>query len=172
MNPKFMVVDDDEPIRALVSGILESMGCEVELHDNGESAVASLSDPAHAQQFDAVLLDVVMIGLSGLGVLERLRAMPHTANLPVLLLTARGHGDEVVEGYQLGASYYIQKPFTNAQLVYGLDLILGDGDQTPLEEGEKPIPVHHIDFNPDSVSTERPTGVPIPPQSTLPITKR
>lgn len=161
MKPRFLIVDDDEVTRNLVSTILEANGCDVVAHDSGEAALPTLSDPQQMRNFEAVLLDVIMPGLSGLAVLERLRALPHGIEIPVLLLTARGKGEEIVEGYQLGASYYIQKPFTQEQLIYGLDTLLGDQTE---EGGEKPVPVHRLDYNPDREDSKRSSGAPLLPQ--------
>lgn len=164
MNPKFMVVDDDADTLTLIASVLQTMQCDVEQHSRGESALESLTDPKRAAQFDAIFLDIMMPGLSGLAVLERLRMMGHTKDLPVVMLTAKGSSEEVVEGYRLGASYYIPKPFTTEQIVFALDMLLGDA---PDEDGnsQKPAPVHKLEFNPDIKEDSHPSGVMLPPQS-------
>lgn len=174
MNPKFMVVDDDEDTLKLIGDVLESLGCEVDRQLRGESALEILTNPEKASQFDAIFLDIMMPGLSGLAVLERLRMMSHTREMPVILLTAKGTEEEVVQGYQLGASYYIPKPFTTSQIVYGLDLVLGSQNSTEEEapaEAPKQVPVHKIDFNPDALDSEQSAGVMIPPQTNIPTRK-
>ena len=73
-----------------------------------------------------VLLDVMMPGMSGLEVLEKLRAEPRNARIPVILLTAKTQDEDVISGYRYGADYYIPKPFTSKQLLYGIRLVLGE----------------------------------------------
>jgi len=62
--------------------------------------------------------------MSGLQVLEHLRCDPRTAHIPTILVTAKRQDDDLLLGYRLGADYYITKPCTAAQLLYGLELVL------------------------------------------------
>ena len=66
-------------------------------------------------------------GLQGFVPLERLRANPRHAALPVILVTARSQDDDLLAGYKGGADYYITKPFTPRQLLHGIGLVLGSG---------------------------------------------
>jgi two-component system phosphate regulon response regulator PhoB len=59
-------------------------------------------------------------------VLDRIRANPQSASLPVILVTGKGQDDDVLAGYKYGADYYITKPFTPRQLLHGIGLVLGD----------------------------------------------
>jgi len=68
----------------------------------------------------------MMPGLSGLDVLDSIRRDHRTSRLPVILVTAKTLDDDVMGGYQCGADYYITKPFTAKQLLYGLRLVLGE----------------------------------------------
>jgi DNA-binding response OmpR family regulator len=74
------------------------------------------------------MLDVMMPGMSGLEVLEKLREDPATANVPVILVTARTDDDDVMDGYQHGADYYITKPCTARQVSRGVALVLGEAE--------------------------------------------
>jgi DNA-binding response OmpR family regulator len=73
-----------------------------------------------------MLLDVMMPRMSGLDVLKALKANPETASIPVIMVTAKTTDDDVLHGYQQGADYYITKPFTADQLLYGINLVLGN----------------------------------------------
>lgn len=120
-NPRdILVVDDTADCCEIIRFILESQGFRVRIADCGEAALAELS----VQRPDAMLLDVMMPGMSGLEVLERVRSMPTVADLPIILLSARISDDDVVGGYQQGADYYIPKPCTARQLTHGLAIVL------------------------------------------------
>lgn len=116
-----LVVDDGADCRAVLSGMLTARGCGVRVAESGEAALAAIE----AHRPDIVLLDVMMPGLSGLEVLDRLRGNPVTATLPVILVSARSGDDDVVGGYQTGADYYITKPCTAQQVLRGIEMVLG-----------------------------------------------
>lgn len=124
MKHKILVVDDNPDSVAIMRGILESRGYEVASVSRGMKAIEYLS----TQTVDLVLLDVMMPEMSGIEVLQRLKADAATGHLPVILVTAKTQDDDVLSGYQYGADYYITKPFTGKQLVYGIELILGKGE--------------------------------------------
>jgi DNA-binding response OmpR family regulator len=119
-----LVVDDTLDCSEVIRVMLESRGFHVRVADCGERALAEVRQQAP----DAMLLDVMMPGMSGLEVLERVRAMPEVANLPVILLTGCITDDDMVCGYQHGADYYIPKPCTARQIAHGLELVLGRAD--------------------------------------------
>ena len=77
---------------------------------------------------DLVLLDIMMPEMSGMEVLQRIKDDAATGRLPVILVTAKTQDEDVLSGYQYGADYYITKPFTAKQLLYGIELILGKGE--------------------------------------------
>jgi len=119
-----LVVDDTEDCRVLLRGMLESKGHHVRLADCGSAALAEVA----AKRPDVIMLDLMMPGMSGLEVLTRLRANAETAAIPVILVTARTHDDDVLDGYQHGADYYITKPCTSRQVNHGVALVLGDAE--------------------------------------------
>lgn len=99
-------MDDDPTNRDLLSRRLRQQGFTVTTADDGASALEALaSGPC-----DAVLLDVMMPGQSGLDVLAHIRRTPATTHLPVIMVTARGDSRDVVEALELGASDYVTKP--------------------------------------------------------------
>jgi two-component system, OmpR family, response regulator MtrA len=112
-----VVADDDEDILMLVRATLIAGGYEVAVARNGVAALALLQERRPA----AVVLDIAMPELDGLEVLSRLRADPATADLPVVLLSARAQESDVAGGYELGASKYIRKPFSPRELKAAVD---------------------------------------------------
>jgi two-component system phosphate regulon response regulator PhoB len=125
MTPRdVLVVDDTEDCRVILRSMLKCHGHRVRTADSGKEALAAVE----AQAPDVILLDMMMAGMSGLEVLERLRACPATARIPVILVTARSGDDDVMDGYQQGADYYITKPCTARQVMHGIALVLGEAD--------------------------------------------
>jgi CheY-like chemotaxis protein len=121
MTPVILVVDDNEDNVRIAREMLLSRGFEVRVAYDGPSALASIEQ----QRPDLVLLDVMMPKMSGMEVLDRIRNEPGTAGLPVILVTVKSQDEDLLAGYKFGADYYITKPFTAKQLLYGIGLVLG-----------------------------------------------
>ncbi len=124
MKRKVLVVDDNPDSVTIMRGILENRGYEVVAANTGSEAL----DLLRREPVDVVLLDVMMPEMNGMEVLQRIKESAVTGDLPVILVTAKTQDEDVLSGYQYGADYYITKPFTAKQLVYGLELILGKGE--------------------------------------------
>jgi len=101
-----LVVDDNELNRDMLSRRLGSRGFQVEVAEDGQSAL----DKMEAREFDLVLLDVMMPGLSGIDVLKRVRERVSESDLPIVMATARDTTEDVVEALHLGANDYVTKP--------------------------------------------------------------
>ncbi len=140
MSPKFLIVDDDPSCTDLLGTMLASLGCETEAIHSGVEALQLLSDKERVSAYDAVFLDIMMPDVDGLTVLAQFRQLPHGADVPVVLLTALDRSENVLRGYLTGATYYITKPFSQEQVVYGLDILLGNE-----EEGEKEATVFQLE---------------------------
>jgi class 3 adenylate cyclase/CheY-like chemotaxis protein len=100
------VVDDNELNRDMLSRRLGTRGFKVVVAEDGAVALAMLE----RQEFDLVLLDVMMPGLSGIDVLRRVRERLSESDLPVVMATARDATEDVVEALRLGANDYVTKP--------------------------------------------------------------
>jgi len=124
MQTKVLVVDDNTDSVAILRGFLEARRYAVVAAGTGIEALECL----RREEFDLVLLDVMMPGMSGFDVLAHMRGDNATASVPVILLTAKTQDDDLMTGYGGGADYYITKPFTPKQLFYGIDLVLGSGE--------------------------------------------
>lgn len=118
-----MVVDDNRDIVTIVKTILESQGYNVVSAYSGQGLLSRLD----GQRPDLIVLDIMMPQMDGLEVLRKLKGGPETASIPVILLTAKVLPEDILRGYERGADYYITKPFTPAQLINGVNLVLGRG---------------------------------------------
>jgi two-component system response regulator MprA len=125
MSGEILVVDDDEPIRRLVSHRLESAGYEVRVCEDGREAADLL-----AEGFEPALtvLDVMMPRLDGTRLLRMVRngEFPVDADLPVVMLTSRGREEHVLDGFESGADDYVTKPFRAAELLARVRKCLDD----------------------------------------------
>ncbi len=119
-----MVVDDHPDLVEVVRHTLESKGFNVRCAYNGQELFTGLEE----LKPDLIILDIMLPKMDGLQVLRRLKGNPATASIPVILLTSKVEYKDVLEGYNMGANYYITKPFTKGQLLKGINLVLG-GDQ-------------------------------------------
>jgi len=116
-----LVADDDLDIRELVAFKLAQAGYEVRSAPDGVAALGA----ARAGGVDLVVLDLMMPGLSGLDVCAELRREPATAELPVIMLTARAQDQDVATGFAAGADDYVVKPFSPRELVSRVQAVLG-----------------------------------------------
>ena len=104
---RLLVVEDEEHLANGLKFNLEAEGYAVDVEDNGEAALHRLTQGSNG--IDLVLLDVMLPGLDGFEVVQRLRAAG--SFVPVVMLTARGHTDDVLRGFEYGADDYLPKPF-------------------------------------------------------------
>ncbi len=125
MIERILVVDDDPDILQFVRMNLELDGFEVELAGGGHEALEKIA----AVPPDLMLLDVMMPEIDGLTVLRRLRSDPSTANIPVIVLTARSLAEDRVRGLNLGADDYITKPFDLEELLARVRTVLRRSQQ-------------------------------------------
>src|SRR6201989_2238455 len=115
---RVLVVDDEDNVTHLVSSALRFDGFETVTADNGTSALAKVAelDP------DLIVLDVMMPGLDGLGVLHNLRAAG--SSVPVIFLTARDTANDRINGLRAGADDYVVKPFSIEELLARVHAVL------------------------------------------------
>jgi DNA-binding NtrC family response regulator len=107
MAATILIADDDPVQRRLVENMVQKCGYEVIVADGGDAAIAVLTGP-DAATIDALVLDLVMPGLDGMGVLEKIREAG--LNLPVIVQTAHGGIDNVVSAMRAGAHDFVVKP--------------------------------------------------------------
>jgi DNA-binding NtrC family response regulator len=107
MAATILIADDDAVARRLVENMVQKCGYETIVVDSGDAAIAALT-AADAQAIDAVVLDLVMPGLDGMGVLAKIREAG--LNIPVIVQTAHGGIDNVVSAMRAGAQDFVVKP--------------------------------------------------------------
>jgi len=110
---RVQIVEDSPDIAELVRHYLTRAGYEATTFSSGRDALI------HARQTppDLVVLDIMLPGMDGMQVCQALRAEPSTANVPIIMLTARGEEADRVRGLELGADDYVTKPFSPKELV-------------------------------------------------------
>ncbi|AWB45043.1 DNA-binding response regulator [Paenibacillus sp. CAA11] len=114
---RILVVDDEERIRRLLKMYLEKEGFEIDEAEDGETALKM----AGGGEYDLVILDVMLPGMDGIEVCNRLRQVKST---PVLMLTAKGEEINRVQGFEVGADDYVVKPFSPREVIYRVKAIL------------------------------------------------
>lgn len=117
---RIVVADDDLDILDLVVFKLSQAGFDAVGVTDGVAALAAIeADPPRL-----AILDVMMPGMSGLEVLKTIRASERTADLDVILLTARARDSDVDVGFDAGASDYVIKPFSPGELLHRVNAVL------------------------------------------------
>lgn len=108
-----LVVEDEPNIVESLRFILSRAGFAVEVASDGADALRLM----RAQTFAAVILDIMLPGLNGFDVLKTVRSDEELASLPVIVLTAKGQVKDRQNAEEIGASAFITKPFSNAEIV-------------------------------------------------------
>lgn len=114
MSQEVFVVEDDVDIRQLLVHRLQRRGFDVETAGDGTDCLERLREREGCP--DALVLDVMLPGLDGFALLDRLRSTERFADLPIVLLTARGSEADVVRAFELGADDYVTKPFSPSEV--------------------------------------------------------
>lgn len=103
---KILIADDEKSLMTAVSDYFKSNGFETVGAFNGEEAY----ELVHSEKFDLIILDVMMPGINGFKLLQKLRS--ENINTPVIFLTAKTSEEDQIEGFNFGADDYITKPFS------------------------------------------------------------
>lgn len=116
---KILVVDDDPSVRTLVRDVLEVEGYEVDVAEDGFAALRRIE----ASRPDCVVLDIMMPGIDGHAVLQRIRGGDGGAGLPVVMLTAAADDGQAWQAWTGGVDYFLAKPFDPSELLRYLDYL-------------------------------------------------
>lgn len=116
-NAQLLLVDDDPELAGFLADYLRGEGFRCEWRDNGQAAIDALQQ----QNYDLIVMDVMMPVMSGIEALARLRQF---SNTPVIMLTAKGDDQDRILGLELGADDYVAKPCTPRELAARIKAIL------------------------------------------------
>lgn len=142
---RILVIEDEEDILAMVHFNLIKAGFRVECATTGEEGFARARDIRP----DLVLLDLMLPGMDGTDVCRRMRNAPDTADIPIIMLTAKGEEHDVVKGLELGADDYIPKPFSPQVLLARIQAVLRRRVRTGTDpESQHPITVGELYIHP------------------------
>ena len=114
---RILIVEDEKPLSAAICRMLEQEHYSVDAAYTGPDGL----DSALSGIYDAIILDVMLPGMDGFAILDALRR--GGSDVPVLMLTARGSLDDRVRGLNMGADYYLPKPFERSELMACLNAI-------------------------------------------------
>jgi DNA-binding response OmpR family regulator len=128
MGQKVLIVDDEVNIVISLEFLMEQAGYTVDVARTGDEALHKL---AHFQP-DLVLLDVMLPGVNGFDLCQRIRQTPQWQAMKIIMLTAKGRDVEITKGLALGANAYITKPFSTKALLAEV--------QSQLTENHAPLP--------------------------------
>jgi two-component system, OmpR family, phosphate regulon response regulator PhoB len=130
MSASILIVEDEEPIKVLLTYNFEAQGYRVRATSSGEEVGPMIAD----ERPNLIILDWMLPGISGIEVCRLLRARPETRDIPILMLTARGEEAERVRGLATGADDYVVKPFSVPELLARTKSILRRVDPDAVAE--------------------------------------
>ncbi|GAA0865150.1 MULTISPECIES: phosphate regulon transcriptional regulator PhoB [Sphingopyxis] len=119
-QPDLLLIEDDEAIAELIVWHFAREGFSVRQTPDGEQALVLVEERVP----DIVLLDWMIESLPGIEVCRRLRRNPKSANVPIIMLTARGEEEDRIRGLETGADDYVTKPFSPRELVARVSAVL------------------------------------------------
>ncbi|EOS56295.1 MULTISPECIES: response regulator transcription factor [Paenibacillus] len=149
MTQRLLVIEDEPTLSRLLSYNLTNEGYEVIVEDHGQTGY----ETALRQDFDLILLDLMLPGMNGFEIMTKLRS--EGVKTPVIILTAKNAEEEVVQGLKSGADDYITKPFGVAELLARVAAVLRRS--TGQEEREQPAKqdTSHIVLGPLAIYPEK-----------------
>ncbi|WP_139489226.1 response regulator transcription factor [Brevibacillus dissolubilis] len=139
---KILIVDDEERIRRLLKMYLERENFVIDEAEHGEQAL----EMALASDYDTILLDLMLPGIDGIEVCQRIRE--HKAT-PIIMLTAKGEETNRVHGFEAGADDYVVKPFSPREVVFRVKAILRRASATAFLKTDPVVTSHSVIVFPD-----------------------
>jgi len=140
---KILVIDDEEDILELVRYNLVKNGYRVTCVTSAERGLEKLNEETP----HVILLDLMLPGMDGLDMCRKLRNNAATANIPIIMITAKGEDADIVTGLELGADDYITKPFSPRVLLARIRVLLRRNRQEDVDETSV-LKIHDIVVNP------------------------
>lgn len=142
-----LIVDDEEEIAELISDVLKEEGYTTTIKNDGISAITAIEN----EEFDLILLDVMMPNLSGI---ETLNLIRDKVSCPIILVTAKNQMSDKLNGLNLGADDYITKPFATEELIARVKAHLRRENRKPKEESSI-LKIGEIEINKENYVVKR-----------------
>ena len=146
---KILVVDDEPDIVELVAYNLKKEGFIVSSASDGEEALAKIRE----ENFDFIILDLMLPGMPGMEICRVLRNDPKTRNLPVIMLTAKGEEVDKILGLEVGADDYLTKPFSPRELLARIRAVMRR--TSGKKEEEKVIRIGDLTINKETYTVTK-----------------
>ncbi|KPD20415.1 MULTISPECIES: phosphate regulon transcriptional regulator PhoB [Idiomarina] len=143
MSRRILIVEDEAPIREMLSFVMEQHGYQAVEANDFDAAVSKIAEPYP----DMVLLDWMLPGGSGLQLAKKIKSDDFTRNIPIIMLTARGEEEDKIKGLEVGADDYITKPFSPKELMARMRAVFRRVAPTVLDE---PLEVEGLKLDPVS----------------------
>ena len=137
---RILVVDDEQDLCEILLYNLNAAGYDAEAAYSGETAFEQIVNrtrlalSSSEKSFDLLILDVMMPGMSGFELAERLKGNPSTSSIPIIFLTAKDTEDDMLQGFGLGADDYVTKPFSVREVVARVKAVLARSQSTAIGE--------------------------------------
>ncbi|MCL4302212.1 MAG: response regulator [Anaerolineae bacterium] len=122
---RVLILEDDRLMGQMLTMILDDMGFEITMANNGITAFAMLQQ----QQLDFIILDVLLAEAAGFEICSSLRLNPATKDIPLLVITSRPDEKNIEQALQLGIHHFLSKPFTEDELLQEILILLRDHSQ-------------------------------------------
>src|SRR5690554_33059 len=130
MSRKIMIVEDEAPIREMLSFVMEQHGYQVIEAGDYQSALDKIVEPFP----DMILLDWMIPGGTGIQLAKKLKSDDFTRSIPIIMLTARGEEEDKVRGLEVGADDYVTKPFSPKELIARIRAVFRRVSPTSVDE--------------------------------------
>ena len=144
LKKSILVVEDDQDIQQLVSYNMIKAGFNVTCADSGEEGLNLLD----RESFDAIILDLMLPGKSGMEVCRIVRQLKESKTIPIIMLTAKGEEEDIVAGLEAGADDYVTKPFSPKVLTARVQSVLRrsqlDEESEKKEAADDIITIHSL----------------------------
>jgi len=130
MSRQILVVEDEAPIREMITFVLEQNGFNCTEAENFETGLALIKEPYP----DLILLDWMLPGGTGVKFAKELKRSEYTRSIPIIMLTARSDEEDKVQGFEAGVDDYVTKPFSPKELIARIKAVIRRVSPTSLEE--------------------------------------
>jgi two-component system alkaline phosphatase synthesis response regulator PhoP len=151
MPKKIFIIEDEEDIRDLLELYLKREGYGVQSAQDGEAGLQRIAK----ERFDLILLDLMLPQMDGLEVCRVLKSQPQTADLPLIMLTAKAEESDRIVGLELGADDYITKPFSPREVVARVKALFRRMEKSKAKEIRHEYGGIHLDLSRHEVSYKK-----------------